>query len=105
MMCKSTKNHVPFVLKDWQVGPPPPAPSIGLSVFSPSNFNVGSSFLSPLKMKGKGLCNASALYMSHLISWLPNYTVFVFGPSNAKPFFLGGGGVVLDLIFQGYLRV
>ena len=44
-------------------------------------------------MKGKGLCNASALYMFHLISWLANYTVFFFfGQSNAKSFFLGGGG-------------
>ena len=59
-------------------------------------------------MKGKGLCNASALYMFHLISWLANYTVFFFfGQSNAKSFFLGGGAavVVVNWLFKGLLSV
>ena len=67
---KTTKNYAPFVLKEWKGRTfPPPSPVYASKCFLPVSYEV----------KGKGLCYASALSMSHLISYLSNYTVFFFG--------------------------
>ena len=62
---KTTKNHVPFVLKEWEgqnIPPPVYASKCLLPVSS--------------EMKGKVVCNASALSVSNLISCLTHYSDF-----------------------------
>ena len=57
----------------------PPSPVYASKCFLPVSYEV----------KGKGLCYASALSMSHLISYLSNYTVFFLVDNRVRSHFLG----------------